>query len=226
MNVLLMDVETKLRKEACAEDMGQSSNDAAMKDAQVKPRMEEYVLDTEQRRNNMNALRMDAQTMLSKEECVLGMEQKSNDAAAKDVQSKLRKEECALGMVQRSNYVALKDVQTKPCVWECASSMEHVAMHPMNLLPLDQNLISLHQLKPEAIIELPELPSEDRKEGMFLKRSPSSVKKLLRSEYVFTFNWFNWCTVLIPKSLVGKLSQSELRGELFSKCCTMLCILL
>jgi hypothetical protein len=51
--------------------MEQRSNDAAMKDAQIKS---------------------------SKEECALGMGQRSNDAAAKDAQIKSSKEECAGGM--------------------------------------------------------------------------------------------------------------------------------
>ena len=46
------------------------SNDAAIEDAQIKPR---------------------------NEDCVLGMVQRSNDAEAKDVQTKSSVEECALG---------------------------------------------------------------------------------------------------------------------------------
>ena len=45
--------------------------------------------------------------------------------------------------------------------------MEHIAMHKMNLLHLDQNLRRLLQLR---LIELPELPSEDRKKVVFLER--------------------------------------------------------
>jgi hypothetical protein len=60
-------------KEECALDMGQKSNDAAVKDARIK---------------------------LSREECALDMGQKSNDAAVKDAPIKLRREECAGGMVQ------------------------------------------------------------------------------------------------------------------------------
>jgi hypothetical protein len=48
--------------------MGQRLNDAAMKDAQIKP---------------------------SKEECASSMEQNANDAAEKDAQTKSSREECA-----------------------------------------------------------------------------------------------------------------------------------
>ena len=57
---------------------------------------EECVLDTGQRSNaDMNALLVDAQTLLKMEKCALGMGQRSNDAAIKDAQIKLSKEEYA-----------------------------------------------------------------------------------------------------------------------------------
>jgi hypothetical protein len=66
--------------------MGQSSNDAALKGAQIKLRMEE---------------------------CALGMEQRSNDATARDAQIKLRMEECVSSMGQKSiaKYAAVKDAR-------------------------------------------------------------------------------------------------------------------
>jgi len=64
----------KSSEEECAKDMGQRSNDAAVKDSQIK---------------------------LKKEECASGMGQRSNDAAVKDAQIKLKKEECAKDMGQR-----------------------------------------------------------------------------------------------------------------------------
>jgi len=60
-------------KEECALGIGQSSNDAAVKDVEMQ---------------------------LRKEECVGSMEQSSNDVAAKDVQMEPSKEECAEGMEQ------------------------------------------------------------------------------------------------------------------------------
>ena len=73
-------------------------------------------------------------------------------------------------MVQRSNDAALKDVQMVLSKEECVGGMEHITKHKMNLLHLDQNLRRLLQLKPQAIIELRELPSGGRKEAAFLKR--------------------------------------------------------
>ena len=125
----------------------------------------------EHRSENYAAVK-DARSMSSIKECALSMGHRSStkNAAVTDVQTNLRKEECASDMGQRSNDAAAKAAHAKPCVWECASSMEHVAMHKTTLLHLDQNLKLLLQLKPYAIIEPPELLSEDKKEVAFLKR--------------------------------------------------------
>ena len=105
------------------------------------------------------------------EECALDMVHRLNDAALKDAQMKLGKEEYALGMGQARNTsdAAVKDVQTKQGEEECVEGTGLVAMHPMNLLLLDQNLNSLLQLKPH-LTELPGLPSEGKKKVLFLGR--------------------------------------------------------
>ena len=87
--------------------MGQRSNYAAVKDAQIKLKKEECAKDMGQR--SINVAVKDAQTMLKKEECALDMGQRSNYAAVKDAQIMPNMEECALGMEQRSNYAAVKD---------------------------------------------------------------------------------------------------------------------
>jgi hypothetical protein len=50
--------------------MEHRSNNAAMKDALIKSKMEECVLGTERRRNPKYAVGMDALILSSKEECV------------------------------------------------------------------------------------------------------------------------------------------------------------
>ena len=70
----------------------------------------------------------------------------------------------------RSNDAAVKDAQAKSSKEEYVGGTVHIAMHKMNLLHLDQNLRRLLQLKPQAIIELRELPAGGRKEAAFLKR--------------------------------------------------------
>ena len=76
---------------------------------------------------------------------------------------KLGKEEYASGMERSIKDAPVMDVQTKPGVEECAASTGRIAMQSTNLLHLDQNLRRLQKLEPQAIIELPELPPEDRK---------------------------------------------------------------
>ena len=65
--------------------MGQRSNDAAVKAAQIKLRKEECVGGMEQRKKSNNAAVLDAQIKWSKEECALSTEQRPNDVAVKDV---------------------------------------------------------------------------------------------------------------------------------------------
>jgi hypothetical protein len=98
---------------------GQTSNDAAVKDVQIK---------------------------LYKEECALSMGQRGNCAAVMDAQTMLKKEECALGMEQRSNDAALKDAQIVLSKEEYAGGMEQIAIHTMKLLHSDQSSIRLLQL--------------------------------------------------------------------------------
>jgi hypothetical protein len=80
--------------------MGQSSNDAVVKDAQ---------------------------TLLSKGEYVQGTGQRSNYAVVKDVLVKLEPKEYAGGMVvvvrQMASYAAVWDAQGKSGMEECASGM-------------------------------------------------------------------------------------------------------
>jgi hypothetical protein len=83
----------------------------------------------------------------------------------------------------------VKDAQIKSSVGECVEGTGHIAIHTMNLLLLDQNTIRLLQLKPYPISALLELPSEDKKEGAFLERWPSSVKKLLRFDTMVLLVW-------------------------------------
>jgi len=159
--------------------MGQRSNYAAVKDAQILLRKEECALGTGQ--SIKNAAVKDAQIML-------GLV--SNYAAVRDVRIKLEtvEEGCALSMVQRSNYAAEKDAQIKQYVGECAQGTGHIEIHSMNLLLLDQNSRRLPQLKSYPIsVLLLEVPSENKKEVAFLERWLSSVKKSLRSEILLSF---------------------------------------
>jgi hypothetical protein len=82
-----MDAQTKLSREEFVLSMGQSSNDAAMKVAQIKPRKVECVEDTGQKLNPKDAAVMDAQIKLKMEESALSMGQhgERSDAAMKDV---------------------------------------------------------------------------------------------------------------------------------------------
>ena len=75
--------------------MDQNPSDAAVVDAQIKFRKEEYARGTEHRWSHVDfaALR-DAQIMLREEECARGTG-KRYCAALKDVQTKRRKAECA-----------------------------------------------------------------------------------------------------------------------------------
>ena len=125
--------------------MEQRSNTAAVKVAQIRLVKEEFASDMAQRGKGNDAAAQDALILSSKEECVEGTGQRGNTVAARDAKISLRKEECAVGTGQ-------------------------VAIHKMNPLHLDQNLNSLRQLKPYAIIEVPELPSRDKKKVLFLGR--------------------------------------------------------
>ena len=91
--------------------MGQISNDAAVKDAQIKPRKEDCAEGTVQSLNYVAV--KDAQIEFGKEVFASSMGQRfrPKDAAVKVVQNKLRKEEFAEGMGQRGCYVAVKDVR-------------------------------------------------------------------------------------------------------------------
>ena len=62
--------------------------------AQIKFGREEFALSTGQSQRSNDAAVKDAQIMFKMEEYALGMEQRSNNAAVKDVQIKLRREEC------------------------------------------------------------------------------------------------------------------------------------
>ena len=79
----------------------------------------------EQRWNN--AAVKDAQIMLRKEDYASGMEQWSSDAAVKDAQILLWKEEYVLSMAPRlhTNDAAVKDVLNRSLKDECAWSMEY-----------------------------------------------------------------------------------------------------
>ena len=74
------------------ETRGKAKN-AALKDARIKPKLEE---------------------------CVRGMEQRSSDAAVEDVLTTLRKEEFVEGMGTSKNDVVVKDAQIMLRVQECA----------------------------------------------------------------------------------------------------------
>ena len=112
------------------------------------------------------------QTLLRQEECVSVMGQKSKDVAVKGVQIMSFGEECVAGTGQRSNTngAAAQVAKTGLRKEECVGDMGQIATYSTNLLHLDHNLNSLLQLKPYAIIELPELPSEDKKLVLFLGR--------------------------------------------------------
>jgi hypothetical protein len=113
-----------LRREECALDMGLklNTNYAAVKDAQIKPRTEEYASN---------------------------MEQMSKDAAAKDAHIKPSRKECALSMGQSTNDAAVMDAQIKLGTEEYAGDTEHIAAPMMRLQPLHhfwgQNLTRLLQ---------------------------------------------------------------------------------
>ena len=112
--------------------MGQSSNGAESKGAQIN---------------------------LRKEECASGMGQCTNGAAAKDAQIRLRMEDYALGMGQRLSYAAEKDAQIRLRDGACARGVGHIAIHTMNLLHSDQNSIRELQLNPNPISMLQDLRS-------------------------------------------------------------------
>ena len=58
----LKDAQVLLRREECAESMGQRSNDATATDAQIKLRKEEYASGMGQKLNTNDAAVEDAQT--------------------------------------------------------------------------------------------------------------------------------------------------------------------
>ena len=128
---------------ATARSMEQMSNDAAVKDAQI---------------------------LLRKEEYVFSMEQMSNYAKAKSTQILLRKEEYVLSMVQKGNDAAVKDAQIKLKGEEYAKGTGHIAMHKMNLLHLVLNTRTLLQLKHYPISVLLGLHRANQEEELFLKR--------------------------------------------------------
>ena len=74
--------------------MEQSTNDAAMKDVQIKLDEEECALSMGRRRNANNAVVMDALIKLSAGEYALGTEQ-SEIAAMEDAIIKFNEEDCA-----------------------------------------------------------------------------------------------------------------------------------
>ena len=156
-------------KKECAASMGQRGNNAPLKDAQIIESKEEYVRDTGQSSNDAT-LKL-VQIKHIKEECALGTGQRGNTVASRDAQIELRQEECALGTGQRSTDMnaAVMDVQTKSDVEECARDMEHIAMHKMNLLHLDQKRRLLQPTHVQISVVL-DLHSEDQKEVVFLKR--------------------------------------------------------
>ncbi len=106
-----MGAQIRLSKEECARGMGQSPNDAAVKDVQIRLSKEECVLSMVQRPND--AALKGAPNTLKEEECASNMEQhgQRKDAAEKDAQTLLWKEECAEGTEQKSNYAVTKDAQ-------------------------------------------------------------------------------------------------------------------
>ena len=125
---LLKDAQIKLIKEEYASDMGQRSNVAAVKGAQIEPSKEECVLSMVQKWH-CNAAGKDAQIKPYKEECVSGMGQRGqrrNDAAVEDAQMKRRKEECVSDTEQRLSikYAVVKGVQIKLSMEDCALGME------------------------------------------------------------------------------------------------------
>jgi hypothetical protein len=70
----------------------QNTNDAALKDAQIKLREEECASSMEQR---PSASMRDAKIIWSREGCASGTEQRSNDAVRQDAPNTLGKEEYA-----------------------------------------------------------------------------------------------------------------------------------
>ncbi len=93
-----MDAQIKFKREECASNMEQHGQrkDAAVKDAQIKSSLEEYVWSMEQR--SSYAMLVDALINPNEEDCAWSMEQRSGYAAVKDAQIKLGREECVLGM--------------------------------------------------------------------------------------------------------------------------------
>ncbi len=71
-----------------------NANDAALKNAQIKLRRAECARSMGQRLHINDAAVMDALVLLKREEYAGGTEQSSNDAVPRDVQTELRKEEC------------------------------------------------------------------------------------------------------------------------------------
>ena len=69
MNALLMDAQTLLRKEECAEGTGLRPNYATVMDAQIESSQEECALGMVQRSKDMNARLMDALIGLFKGDC-------------------------------------------------------------------------------------------------------------------------------------------------------------
>jgi len=80
---VVKDAQIKLNTEESASSMGQSSNYVARKDAQIKPPKHRWT---------------DGQMMLSTEESANGMGQRSENAAVKGAQIKFEMEDCALNM--------------------------------------------------------------------------------------------------------------------------------
>eukprot|EP00984_Skeletonema_dohrnii_P017299 scaffold7856_cov72-Skeletonema_dohrnii-CCMP3373.AAC.3 len=125
--------------------MGQRSKDAAVKGARVNLRKEECAGGMRQR--PINVAVKDAPIKPDVEESVVDMvEQGPRNAAVKDAPIKPDVEDCALDMGQRSSGAPVKDAPTKLRGEECAKGMEQVALSPTRPLLLDQNMRRLLQL--------------------------------------------------------------------------------
>ena len=74
--------------------MGQRSNYAAMKDAQLQQSKEECAINMGHRLHTNYARLKDVQIKPNEEEYASNMEQRSNDAALKDAQIMLGRKEC------------------------------------------------------------------------------------------------------------------------------------
>ena len=92
---MLKDAQNKFRKEEFALVMGQRSNYAVLKNAQIELKMEECPLGMVQHGQRSDALLKDVQIKPSMEECALDMEQRSNYVESMGAQIKFREEECA-----------------------------------------------------------------------------------------------------------------------------------